>query len=172
MALPDVGKLKKRLNPLWTNISTAQFPDAFHATINGKSVVSLINNDAWIQNEFIPIVQVSQSPLISWRKTERDEQTQLSETRSGGDRGSKVELRNVRGQGCLRSHEELGPGIALFSGIFNPILFFCNFHFADISYDHKHSTQAQFQQAFTQSPWVSVQKSQDSYLVFDFLQIL
>ena len=36
-----------------------QFPDAFHATINGKSVTSLINNDAWIQNEFIPIVQVS-----------------------------------------------------------------------------------------------------------------
>ena len=52
---------KKRLDPLWTNISTTQFPDAFHATINGKSVVSLINNDAWIQNEFIPIVQVSQS---------------------------------------------------------------------------------------------------------------
>merc|ERR1712012_1168943 len=31
---------------IWGNHSSAQFPDAFHATINGKSVVSLINNDA------------------------------------------------------------------------------------------------------------------------------
>ena len=65
------GFVRKRPNPLWTNISTAQFPDAFHATINGKSVVSLINNDAWIQNEFIPIVQVSQSPPIFWKNSER-----------------------------------------------------------------------------------------------------
>merc|ERR1712013_172327 len=31
---------------IWGNHSSTQFPDAFHATINGKSVVSLINNDA------------------------------------------------------------------------------------------------------------------------------
>ena len=52
------------------SIPSYQFPDAFHATINGKSVTSLINDDAWIQNEFIPIVQVSieqsyfQMPLL------------------------------------------------------------------------------------------------------------
>ena len=47
-----------------------QFPDAFHATINGKSVTSLINNDAWIQNEFIPIVQVSIEQLYFKIKTD------------------------------------------------------------------------------------------------------
>ena len=47
-----------------THFISDQFPDAFHATINGKSVTSLINNDAWIQNEFIPIVQVSIGPII------------------------------------------------------------------------------------------------------------
>merc|ERR1712147_622578 len=50
---------------IWGNHSSTQFPDAFHATINGKSVVSLINNDAWIQNEFIPIVQKRGAAVIA-----------------------------------------------------------------------------------------------------------
>merc|ERR1719336_1921814 len=53
---------------IWGNHSSTQFPDAFHATINGKSVVSLINNDAWIQNEFIPIVQKRGAAVIAARK--------------------------------------------------------------------------------------------------------
>merc|ERR1712233_138342 len=50
------------------NHSSTQFPDAFHATINGKSVTSLINDDAWIQNEFIPIVQKRGAAVIAARK--------------------------------------------------------------------------------------------------------
>merc|ERR1719239_1604450 len=53
---------------IWGNHSSTQFPDAFHATINGKSVTSLINNDAWIQNEFIPIVQKRGAAVIAARK--------------------------------------------------------------------------------------------------------
>merc|ERR1712073_74515 len=53
---------------IWGNHSSTQFPDAFHATINGESVVSLINNDAWIQNEFIPIVQKRGGAVIAARK--------------------------------------------------------------------------------------------------------
>merc|ERR1712112_579267 len=53
---------------IWGNHSSTQFPDAFHATINGKSVASLINNDAWIQNEFIPIVQKRGAAVIAARK--------------------------------------------------------------------------------------------------------
>merc|ERR1712018_309595 len=53
---------------IWGNHSSTQFPDAFHATINGKSATSLINNDAWIQNEFIPIVQKRGAAVIAARK--------------------------------------------------------------------------------------------------------
>merc|ERR1712181_28201 len=53
---------------IWGNHSSTQFPDAFHATINGKSVTSLINNDAWIQNEFIPNVQKRGAAVIAARK--------------------------------------------------------------------------------------------------------
>merc|ERR1711874_367424 len=53
---------------IWGNHSSTQFPDAFHATINGKSVVSLINNDSWIQNEFVPTVQKRGAAVIAARK--------------------------------------------------------------------------------------------------------
>ena len=33
-----------------------------------------------------------------------------SETRSSGDRGEETQLRDVGGEGCVRPHEELGPG--------------------------------------------------------------
>merc|ERR1711963_178828 len=42
---------------IWGNHSSTQFPDAAHATIDGKSAVSVINDEDWIKNQFIPIVQ-------------------------------------------------------------------------------------------------------------------
>merc|ERR1712059_213611 len=53
---------------IWGNHSSTQFPDCAHATIGGKSVVSLINDDAWIQNEFIPNVQKRGAAVIAARK--------------------------------------------------------------------------------------------------------
>ena len=53
---------------IWGNHSSTQFPDAAHATIGGKSIVELINNDAWIQGEFIPAVQKRGAAVIAARK--------------------------------------------------------------------------------------------------------
>ena len=35
---------------IWGNHSSTQFPDAAHATINGKPVVGVINDNDWIKN--------------------------------------------------------------------------------------------------------------------------
>merc|ERR1719427_474290 len=53
---------------IWGNHSSTQFPDAAHATIGGKSIVGLINNEAWIQGEFIPAVQKRGAAVIAARK--------------------------------------------------------------------------------------------------------
>ena len=53
---------------IWGNHSSTQFPDAAQATIGGKSIVGLINNDAWIQGEFIPAVQKRGAAVIAARK--------------------------------------------------------------------------------------------------------
>jgi len=53
---------------IWGNHSSTQFPDAAHALINGKSAVGVINDDDWIQNQFIPIVQKRGGAVIAARK--------------------------------------------------------------------------------------------------------
>ncbi|MCL4170104.1 UNVERIFIED_CONTAM: hypothetical protein GTU68_048676 [Idotea baltica] len=52
---------------IWGNHSATQFPDYFHATINGNSAPAIINNDAWLQDEFIPIVQKRGAAVINAR---------------------------------------------------------------------------------------------------------
>merc|ERR1712198_746791 len=53
---------------IWGNHSSTQFPDAAHATIDGKSAVSVINDEDWIKNQFIPIVQKRGGAVIAARK--------------------------------------------------------------------------------------------------------
>merc|ERR1740128_490858 len=53
---------------IWGNHSSTQFPDAAHALINGKSAVGVINDEAWLQNQFIPIVQKRGGEVIAARK--------------------------------------------------------------------------------------------------------
>ena len=51
----DVTAVKKVT--IWGNHSATQYPDAYHAEINGQNAAALINDDNWIKSTFIPTVQ-------------------------------------------------------------------------------------------------------------------
>jgi malate dehydrogenase len=52
---------------IWGNHSATQYPDLFNAEIDGKSVADLINDQAWIENDFIPTVQQRGKAIIDAR---------------------------------------------------------------------------------------------------------
>jgi malate dehydrogenase len=52
---------------IWGNHSATQYPDLFNAEIDGKSVAGLINDQAWIENDFIPTVQQRGKAIIDAR---------------------------------------------------------------------------------------------------------
>ncbi len=52
---------------IWGNHSATQYPDAIHAEIDGTSVASLIGDDSWIQETFIPTVQGRGKAIINAR---------------------------------------------------------------------------------------------------------
>ncbi len=52
---------------IWGNHSTTQYPDAYHAEINGQSAAALINDEAWIKEQFIPTVQKRGAAVIEAR---------------------------------------------------------------------------------------------------------
>ncbi len=53
---------------IWGNHSSTQFPDASHATISGKPAPSVIGDDAWLQETFLPTVQKRGAAVIAARK--------------------------------------------------------------------------------------------------------
>jgi aspartate aminotransferase len=53
---------------IWGNHSSTQFPDAAHALIGGQPARQVINDDDWIRNQFIPIVQKRGGAVIAARK--------------------------------------------------------------------------------------------------------
>jgi len=52
---------------IWGNHSATQFPDFFHATIDGTPAPEAIGDDAWLQEQFIPIVQKRGAAIIEAR---------------------------------------------------------------------------------------------------------
>jgi malate dehydrogenase len=52
---------------IWGNHSTTQYPDAYHAEINGQPAPAVINDDAWIKETFIPAVQKRGAAVIEAR---------------------------------------------------------------------------------------------------------
>jgi malate dehydrogenase len=52
---------------IWGNHSATQFPDAFHAEVDGQSAAKLINDQAWIESTFIPTVQKRGAAIIEAR---------------------------------------------------------------------------------------------------------
>ncbi|HEX6138897.1 MAG TPA: malate dehydrogenase [Candidatus Limnocylindria bacterium] len=52
---------------IWGNHSSTQFPDVYHATINGMPAGEVIGDDAWIQGEFLTTVQQRGAEIIKAR---------------------------------------------------------------------------------------------------------
>ncbi len=52
---------------VWGNHSATQFPDFYHAKINGKLVPEVIQDEAWLKDTFIPTVQQRGAAVIKAR---------------------------------------------------------------------------------------------------------
>ncbi|WP_269326715.1 malate dehydrogenase [Kineosporia mesophila] len=52
---------------IWGNHSATQYPDVTQATVDGKSVTEAIDDQAWVENEFIPRVAKRGAEIIEVR---------------------------------------------------------------------------------------------------------
>jgi malate dehydrogenase len=52
---------------IWGNHSSTQFPDVYHATIDSRPAVEVINDEAWLQNEFLETIQQRGAAIIAAR---------------------------------------------------------------------------------------------------------
>ena len=61
----DVTDIKKVT--IWGNHSATQYPDIFHAEIAGKNAAETVNDQNWIENDFIPTVAKRGAAIIDAR---------------------------------------------------------------------------------------------------------
>lgn len=61
----DVDKVEQMI--IWGNHSATQYPDFYHAKINGKPATDVITDINWLQNDFIPIIQKRGAAVIKAR---------------------------------------------------------------------------------------------------------
>ncbi|HEX8497816.1 MAG TPA: malate dehydrogenase [Actinomycetales bacterium] len=52
---------------IWGNHSATQYPDIFHATVGGQNAAELVDDQAWLENDFIPTVQKRGAAIIEAR---------------------------------------------------------------------------------------------------------
>lgn len=52
---------------IWGNHSATQYPDFYNAKINGLPAVNVIDDEAWLQNTFVPTVQQRGAAIIKAR---------------------------------------------------------------------------------------------------------
>lgn len=52
---------------IWGNHSATQFPDVYHATVDGKPVTEAIKDESWLQTTFIETVQKRGAAIIKAR---------------------------------------------------------------------------------------------------------
>ena len=52
---------------IWGNHSATQYPDVFHAKVSGSSAAEAIDDQGWIENDFIPTVQKRGAAIIEAR---------------------------------------------------------------------------------------------------------
>jgi malate dehydrogenase len=52
---------------IWGNHSTTQYPDLFHAEVDGKNAAELINDQQWIEDTYIPTVAKRGAAVIKAR---------------------------------------------------------------------------------------------------------
>lgn len=52
---------------IWGNHSATQYPDIFHAEVAGKNAAEVVNDQGWLENDFIPTVQKRGAAIIEAR---------------------------------------------------------------------------------------------------------
>ncbi len=52
---------------IWGNHSATQYPDLFHAEVNGRNAAEVVGDQAWLEGEFIPTVQQRGAAVIKAR---------------------------------------------------------------------------------------------------------
>ena len=62
-----VGVAQVKQLTIWGNHSGTQYPDLFHATIDGRPAAEVIGDDGWIKETFIPLVQQRGAAVIAAR---------------------------------------------------------------------------------------------------------
>jgi malate dehydrogenase len=61
-AVTDIKKMT-----IWGNHSATQYPDIFHAEVGGKNAAEVVNDQAWIEDDFIPTVAKRGAAIIDAR---------------------------------------------------------------------------------------------------------
>jgi len=61
-AVSDVTKMT-----IWGNHSATQYPDLFHCEVKGQNAAALVDDQAWLENDFIPTVQQRGAAIIEAR---------------------------------------------------------------------------------------------------------
>ncbi len=61
-SVTDIKKLT-----IWGNHSATQYPDIFHAEVGGKNAAEVVNDQNWIENDFIPTVAKRGAAIIDAR---------------------------------------------------------------------------------------------------------
>ncbi|RKT57633.1 malate dehydrogenase [Saccharothrix australiensis] len=62
VSVTDIRKLT-----IWGNHSATQYPDLFHAEVNGRIAAEAVNDQAWLENDFIPTVAKRGAAIIEAR---------------------------------------------------------------------------------------------------------
>ncbi len=52
---------------IWGNHSSTQYPDLFHCEVNGQNAAELVNDQTWIEDDFIPTVASRGAAIIAAR---------------------------------------------------------------------------------------------------------
>ncbi len=60
-----VSSIKKMT--IWGNHSSTQYPDLFHCEVDGKNAAALVNDQNWLENDFIPTVAKRGAAIIKAR---------------------------------------------------------------------------------------------------------
>lgn len=63
----NVAITEVRSMTIWGNHSATQYPDFYHARIGDKAVLDVIQNENWLQNEFVSLVQQRGAAIIKAR---------------------------------------------------------------------------------------------------------
>jgi malate dehydrogenase len=62
VSVTDIAKMT-----IWGNHSATQYPDIFHAEIDGRNAAEVVGDQAWIENDFIPTVAKRGAAIIEAR---------------------------------------------------------------------------------------------------------